>query len=187
VTEGASSSFAITGVEGKVDASTMSGDLKLDGGSGKIEMESVSGDVTVIDARGKLDLASVSGDIRVKADAERFEANSVSGNIKASIGRSERVRLESVSGDIDLRVDMLESGELDADTVSGDVNIFFLNKDLNATFEIETGPGGDVKNMITSDRGSKFMTFSGSLEFKVGKGNGSVDIETMSGTIRIDQ
>ena len=185
-TEGASSSYVITGVEGKVDATTMSGDLKLNGGSGKVELESVSGDVTVVGASGKLDLASVSGDVRAKVDAMRFEASSVSGNIEASIGKSERIQLQSVSGDIDLDVDFVNGGELDADTVSGDIDIRFLNKDLSASFEIETGPGGDIKNRITDDKGDSFMSFSGSLEFRVGKGKSSVDLETMSGTIRID-
>ena len=185
--EGASSSFVITGMNGKVDASSMSGDITLKGGRGKIELESVSGDIEVIDALGRINLSSVSGDIAAKVEAEYFEAQSVSGSIDASIGRSDHVQLSSVSGDIDLVFEMTDGGELDADTVSGNIDVKFLNKDLDATFEIETGPGGDVRNRITADRSTSFMSFSGSLEFKVGKGNGSVDLETMSGTIEIDR
>jgi DUF4097 and DUF4098 domain-containing protein YvlB len=185
--EGASSSFLITGMNGNVDASSMSGDISLKGGRGKVELESVSGDIDVIDATGKVSLSSVSGDVSAKASAEYFEAQSVSGDIEASIGQSNHVELASVSGDIDLVFEMTNGGELDADTVSGNIDIRFLNKDLDAKFEIETGPGGDVRNRITDDKSTSFMSFSGSLEFTVGKGSGSVDLETMSGTIDISR
>lgn len=185
--EGASSSFVITGMNRNVDASSMSGNITLKGGRGKVELESVSGDIDVIDAAGKVSLSSVSGDVSAKASAEYFEAQTVSGDIEASIGQSSHVELASVSGDIDLAFEMAKGGELDADTVSGNIDIRFLNQDLDAKFEIETGPGGDVRNRITEDKGTSFMSFSGSLEFTVGKGSGSVDLETMSGTIDISR
>lgn len=188
MTEGASSSFAITGIEGSVNSSTMSGDISLQGGNGKVKLESVSGDVDIVDAKGKISLASVSGDVSAKVEARHFEAQSVSGSIDASIGMAEHVELESVSGDIELIFELAKSGELDADTVSGDIDIKFLNDDLDASFEIDTGPGGDIRNLVSDDKqSSSSFAFSGSLEFKVGKGRGSVNLETMSGTVKIDR
>ena len=185
--EGISTSFVITGVEGAVDSSTMSGDISLDGGNGKVQVESVSGDVDITGAKGKISLSSVSGDVSAKVDSHHFEAQSVSGRIDASIGMSEHVELASVSGDIDLIFELAKSGELEAETVSGDIDVKFLNEELDASFDIETGPGGDVRNLISDDKSSSSFSFSGSLEFEMGKGNGSVDLETMSGTVKVDQ
>jgi len=187
ITEGVSTSFVITDIEGTVESSTMSGDISLDGGSGKVEVESVSGDVEITGAKGKISLASVSGDVSAKVDSHHFEAQSVSGRIDASIGMSEHVELASVSGDIELIFELAKAGELEAETVSGDIDVKFLNDDLDASFDIETGPGGDVKNLISDDKGPTSFSFSGSLEFEMGKGNGSVELETMSGTVKVDQ
>jgi len=187
-TEGASTSFMITGMDGTIDANSMSGDISLDGGRGKIELESVSGDVTAVGSKGKLSLASVSGDIEAKVDSNHFEAASVSGSIRASIGEAEHVEISSVSGDIETNLALKADGELEAETVSGDIDIKFLNDELDASFEIDTGPGGDIRNRITDDKrtGGTFV-FSGSMEFKVGRGAASVDIETMSGTVSIEK
>ncbi len=186
-TEGASSSFVITGMNSSVSASTMSGDITLEGGRGKVDLESVSGDVTALNSTGKLTLASVSGDIEAKVKSKFFEAQSVSGSIEADIGEADHVELETVSGDIEANLFLMKSGELDADTVSGDIELKFLNDNLDASFEIDTGPGGDIRNLITDDKQTKSFAFSGSMEFKVGKGSASVEIETMSGTVRIEK
>ena len=185
--EGISSSHVITDIGGTVQASTMSGDISLKGGSGKVQLESVSGEIDVVDATGKINLSSVSGHISAKVDSHNFEAQSVSGAIEASIGTADSVELSSVSGNIELVFELGKGGELDAETVSGDIDIEFLNDDLDAAFEIETGPGGDVRNLISNDTASKSFSFSGSLEFELGSGNGSVELETMSGTVKIDK
>jgi len=187
ISEGASSSFVIAGIKGTVRTSTMSGDISLDGGVGKVHLESVSGDVVAINSQGKLTLESVSGDIEAKVKSDFFEAESVSGSIEASIGKADHVELQTISGDIEVDLSLIKGGELEADTVSGDIDLKFLNDKLDASFEIDTGPGGSVRNLITDDKQDSSFAFSGSMEFKVGKGSSSVEIETMSGTVRIDQ
>lgn len=186
--EGVSTSFAIIKVNGPVNVSTMSGDISLEGGIDKIKLESVSGEIDIINAKGDVSVSSVSGDINARVDANDFEAQTVSGDIDAEIGKSEHVELSSVSGDIEVTLALRDGGELDADTVSGDIDITFTNKDeLDASFEIETGPGGQVKNRITDDKTTSFMSLSGSLQFKLGRGKSEINLETMSGTITIDR
>ncbi|GHA20206.1 hypothetical protein GCM10008090_32680 [Arenicella chitinivorans] len=186
--EGVSTSFAIIKVDGPVNTSTMSGDISLDGGKGKVKLESVSGDIDIVNATGDVSVSSVSGDIKARVDASDFEAQTVSGDIEGEIGKSEHVELNSVSGDIEVSLALINGGELDADTVSGDIDITFANQgDLHASFEIETGPGGQVKNRITDDKTTSFMSLSGSLQFKLGRGESEIDLETMSGTITIDR
>ena len=185
--DGASASFSIKGVKGSVDVSTMSGNIDLEGGDGKVELESVSGDVTVNDAKGRLNLASVSGDVVANVIASFFDAQTVSGDITAEIGTSDSVELESVSGDIDIKFSLSNDGRLDADTVSGDVEIHFNEDNINASFDLETGPGGDIKNRISDDKSTSVFSLSGSLDFKMGNGDASINIETMSGTIKLEK
>lgn len=184
---GASTSFEIKRVLGAVDASSMSGDVTLEGGNDSVELEAVSGDVTVKGANGQLNLASVSGDITVDATANYFEAQTVSGDIDANIGSAEIIELESVSGDIDVSLMLAASARLEADTVSGDVEIKFENDDINARFDIETGPGGRLKNKLSEDQMDDRNRFSNAVDFKIGNGKASVEIETMSGTIELER
>lgn len=184
--EGHSVSFDFSDLVSSIRANTMSGDIDLEGGRGKIDLESVSGDVTVNGASGKLNLSSVSGDIQANATAKHFDARSVSGDIDANIGMAERVELQTVSGDIEVRLGLDIDARLDADTVSGDIELNFENDKLNASFDIETGPGGDIKNRISGDQVAGRSVFSGSLEFKLGDGDARVNLETMSGTIELN-
>ena len=185
--EGASTTFEIEKVLGSIDVSSMSGDLTLEGGNDNIELEAVSGNITVQGATGQLNLSSVSGDVTVDANANYFEAQTVSGDIEANIGSAEKIELESVSGDINVSLLIDDNGRLDAGTVSGDIEIEFQNDDINARFDIETGPGGDFRNKISEDRMDEKNRFSSSVEFSLGKGGASVEIETMSGTIELER
>lgn len=187
IADGVSVNFSFDGIKRRVRANTISGNIDLKNGNGKIDLNSVSGDIKVVDSEGKLDLASVSGDIKVDGGAKYFDASTVSGGIEARIGMAERIELETISGDIELELGLLEDARLEADTVSGDIEITFSEGKLNSAFDIETGPGGRVKNRLSADRMNDNMTFSGSLNFSLGNGDGSVNLETMSGTIVLDQ
>ncbi|MBL4672853.1 MAG: DUF4097 family beta strand repeat protein, partial [Arenicella sp.] len=143
--------------------------------------------VTVSGSSGRLNLSSVSGNIRADGDAEQFEAQTISGNIRVHIGTSNRINLESVSGDISLKVNLSERARLDADTVSGDIEIELGSAPINASFEIETGPGGDVTNLLSDHKAKQSFSFSGSMRFKLGDGDSTVNLETMSGTITLDR
>jgi DUF4097 and DUF4098 domain-containing protein YvlB len=182
-----SAEYVLRDVNGQVRASTMSGNISLQGGIGSIDLQSVSGNVTVEGSVGRLNLSSVSGNIRADGDSDQFEAQTVSGDIYARIGTSNRINLESVSGDIDLKVNLNEKARLDADTVSGDIEIEFGSAPINASFEIETGPGGEVSNLISDDKAKQNFSFSGSMRFKLGNGDSTVNLETMSGNIKIDR
>jgi DUF4097 and DUF4098 domain-containing protein YvlB len=182
-----SAGYTLKNIKGQVRANTMSGDILLEGGVGIIDLESVSGNVSVEGSSGRLNLSSVSGSIRADGDAEQFDAQTVSGDIRARIGTSNRINLESVSGDISLIVNLSERARLDADTVSGDIEIELGSAPVNASFEIETGPGGDVTNLLSNHKAKQNFSFSGSMRFKLGDGDSTVNLETMSGTINLDR
>ncbi len=184
---GVSTDFDINGVKGGVRVNSVSGRIDIDTVHKEIDVETVSGDVTVTDSEGKMSLSTVSGDIEAFVNAIHFDAATVSGDVEAEIGTSDIVDLSSVSGDLELDFTLADDGRVDATTVSGDVKLTFGNKIINARFDIDTGPGGDIRNSITKHKPERSFIGSENVNFKSGNGDGSVELETMSGSIEIMQ
>lgn len=183
---GVSADFKVDGIEGGVELNSVSGDISLSNSSDNIGMESVSGDISVTNSWGKMKISTVSGDIDTDGKASFFDAQSVSGDIEATIGKSEILELTSVSGDIDINFELMEDGRVDAETVSGDITLEFDNDEVHARFDIDTGPGGDIRNSITADKPDSSFIGAEEIRFKSGKGTGRVEITTMSGTIKLE-
>jgi hypothetical protein len=183
---GVSTDFDIDGVQGGITVHSFSGDIDAQNIAKSINIESVSGEIDVSDSAGKMQLVSVSGDIKTDGKAKHYDVSTITGDIEASIGLSELIDLVSVSGDLDIQFDLEDEGRLEASTVSGDVTLSFGNKEINASFDINTGPGGDIRNELSDDdvAQSKFIG-SENIKFKIGNGGARVDVETMSGTIEI--
>lgn len=183
---GVSTDYDIDGIQGGVTLGSVSGDIDAQNISKKIDLNSVSGDIKISDSSGKMTVESVSGDVEVDGKAQHFDVHSVSGDIEADIGFTELVDLASVSGDINLLFELSDDGRVDASTVSGDIHLTFGNNKINAQFDLNTGPGGDIVNRITKDRPdtSSFIG-SESIRFKSGNGSAVVEVETMSGSIEI--
>ena len=184
-TSGVSTDFNISKVKGGIDISTVSGDIEAEQIGKRLELASVSGDIKVADSSGPMTLGSVSGDIEVEGNAPQFEAETVSGDIEAHIGKAENVELSTVSGDIELFLSLAKDGRISAETISGDIDIEFEEKVVNARFELDTGPGGDIVNRITDDKPEESWIGSGNINFTSGNGKGSVKIDTHSGTIEV--
>lgn len=86
-----------------------------------LEIDSVSASVDVSGVAGsRLDVESVSGDVVAVGAPREADIETVSGRIQLNLN-SQSVDMESVSGDITLRGRI--SGEIAAETVSGDIRI----------------------------------------------------------------
>ena len=83
--------------------------------------------------------------------------------------------------------ELLEDGRVDAETVSGDIDLEFSSSTVNAWFEINTGPGGDIRNELTQDRPDSSFIGAEEIQFKSGDGSATVEISTMSGTVSLQK
>ncbi len=146
----------------------------------------------------KLKIGTVSGDISLRRlDLDRLYMDVVSGDILAESLTSKSIVIDSTSGDIKLDA---FSGELSANTVSGDVAVSYPESDDD--IDIET-VSGDISMKMLKDSGFMldFETISGEvdnqfsieversgrngLHGKVGDGRYGVNVNTISGDLDI--
>lgn len=127
--ETVSGDITLKGVSGELEVSMVSGDLELSGDVfSRGQFESVSGNLELhltLDSGARMTVESMSGDVTVYLPSDQeaeFTAQSFSGKVRSKFGQAERVkngpgtqlnyisgdgsaqiRLESFSGDIDIR------------------------------------------------------------------------------------
>jgi DUF4097 and DUF4098 domain-containing protein YvlB len=182
--EGVSSDFVVESIRAGIDIRTVSGDVDAKDIQEKIYISSVSGDITVKDSSGISKLATVSGDIEARMDSLRVEANAVSGDITLHLKSFERLDMESVSGDLWAKGTQERDGETSSSTVSGNITLNFVDG-LNARVRASTGPGGDIRNNISSTEVENIFPNQQRLKCTVGSGDGKVTLSTVSGTISL--
>jgi len=190
----------------KLNVQTVSADISVDGVKGAQRLEAVSGDVVAsvydepLDLRtvsgdadvrgsggkGRVYAESTSGDVKARGLGNEVEAKAVSGSVDIEVGTTSRVRMETVSGNLEALMTLADDGRLDGQSVSGDIRITF-RKPVNAEFDVESF-SGDIDNCFgpKPTRDSKF-TPGKELNFTEGQGGGHVSLETLSGDITFCQ
>ncbi len=184
-----------------LEVAAVSADVDVEGLRGaRAELQSVSGGVRYLGSAAELTLETVSGDARLEGSARELSVQSVSGDVVAELAVGERVRAQSVSGDLDLRV----GGPLRdarANVVSGDItlhaalapggriNAQSLSGDLEVVLPRATSARLDFTSFsgrIRSDAGQVEREEYGpgsSLKANLGQGDGQVRLETFSGDL----
>ena len=128
------------------------------------DIDLVNGDVTVVGVEGGMSVATVNGNIDVRDCAGDAELGTVNGAIEARVDRlayGNRLKMESVNGQLDLYLASSIGAALEAESVNGK-----LRNDLG--IEVHKG------KYVGSD-------FRGS----VGGGGAKVELETVNGSINV--
>jgi len=140
-------------IAGKLDVGSISGDVKLE--DGKVDgatVNTTSGEVDLDGVAGALKVTSVSGDIKVREGHDgRIELSTTSGEIEydGSLARGSANSLNSISGDVQLRLPEGSGFRLDASSVSGDVSSEFeLGESEQARWNL-SGVAGDGSATLT--------------------------------------
>jgi hypothetical protein len=118
----ASADMRIEGSLRRLETKTASGDLYMHGPvDGEATVKTVSGDVYLDDVGGDLQVNSVSGDLRVDDVRGSVRTKSVSGDVRIGAAHGGEATLQSVSGDIVVGVAAGTNLDVDANSVSGDL------------------------------------------------------------------
>ncbi|MGH8078100.1 MAG: DUF4097 family beta strand repeat-containing protein [Lysobacter sp.] len=191
-------------LEADLEIDSVSADVDVSGvASHELSIDSVSGDVMVAAAPREANVDSVSGDLTLTLNRANVSVESVSGDVMLRGRLGNEVKVETVSGRIDVTVLDTAVRELAGATVSGDMRInTSLASDGQITLETVSGDIGLSlpRNVSASVRGE---SFSGDLrapqaniirtkhgpgsnfEHRYGSGSGEVSIETFSGDARL--
>jgi len=189
-------------VGASIEAESVSADLSVSGSRGEsLTLETVSGDVEVEAISARIDLASVSGDVEFEGETKRMtaesvsgdvvligvrtevEASTVSGDVTLEGGNIDNGRFETVSGEINLVLELADGGRLECDAMSGDISLR-LPADQQAAFTAQSYSGeinsefGDPKRNSGSPAGQV-------LKAKAGDNGARIRLETFSGDISI--
>jgi lia operon protein LiaG len=158
---------------GKVTATNVEGDLKIDASNAP---------VTSTNNRGDLNIDVGSGAVQVSQQRGELEIDTGSGEVAVSDVRGENIRIETGSGQVtgtDVR-----SNQLSVNTGSGDIQVTNLNA---PQVNLETGSGAVTADMTGELWNLSVNTGSGDVTLKAPPNLGAeVDIETSSGDIETD-
>jgi len=119
-----SANALISGLSTNATISTVNGDLVVDALSGTVQLNAVSGEIAVRDHRGAITAKTISGDITASGAIERFAGDSVSGDVFLDIvGTPDVVRVNTVSGDVTLRLAAGLAAQYTISTVGGKIQL----------------------------------------------------------------
>ena len=166
---------------GSVDIDTGSGDVELSDVQGGLRVDTGSGDVTVDGAAGDaVRVETGSGDIKaMKLSGRTVALQAGSGSIETAVLRAPRVQLETGSGDIEVALGS-EVEELGVETGSGNATLR-LPSSIGASLEVKTGSGE-----IDSDLTLHATTLNDRLlRGQVGDGKGTIHVRSGSGDVRL--
>jgi DUF4097 and DUF4098 domain-containing protein YvlB len=161
---------------------TLAGDIQVRTVTGDVRLQATSGDITVTDVKPRdLDVTTISGDIRIEqADTERVEVESTSGDIdyRGKLARNGRYQLHSTSGDIRVAPEGGTGFDVEASTFNGDFTSDFALKLEGAVRNNFNGKGGGRGlGSLPGGRGSIRGTFN--------DGGASLSLRSLSGDITI--
>lgn len=183
-----SGTVRVRGVNGEIEAQSVSGDVEVDGAQRRADLHSVSGDVTGRSLQGNVRAQSVSGDVELQSVTGEVNAESVSGDVTLRGMRSDRVEVETVSGEVLYDGSFSRDGRYDFKSHSGDVRLV-MPADAAASLEVRTFSGDiDSDFQMTLDAGSDAGRHRDrNMSFKLNGGGARITAETFSGTVNLER
>ena len=147
-----------------------------------LRLGTVSGDLLANGLEGELDLTSVSGDVRLEGGrGQGINLETVSGDVDLLDVRAREVTGHTVSGRVTFRGPVLDGGSYDFSTTSGDISVGMPERP-NATLSAATFSGRFSSDLDTTQQPGRNRRRHNATW---GSGSARLDVETLSGDIRI--
>lgn len=146
---GSSTDVSMTNIDGRIDASSSSGNMHLNDVNGPLNLSTASGDITVSGEQGAVSAHTSSGDIRLSQLNGPVDLSTSSGNITLDQARiSGQNHLQTTSGNIQFNGILDPRGTYRMETSSGNIT---LNLPADSSFQLTTSTdSGDVSDDFSS-------------------------------------
>ncbi len=149
----------------------------------RLHIGTVSGDVHAEHLEGDLTIRSVSGDVRLEGGrGPTVDLETVSGNVDLLDINSKDVSGHTISGEISFRGPILEGGEYDFATTSGDIRAT-LPERPSATLSAATFSGGFSSDLPVNQDASRRHRHR--YDATWGSGSAKLYMESLSGDLSI--
>ncbi len=168
----------------KLAAESVSGEIRVTASSpGEARIETVSGNAYLRITTAKASAETVSGDIDLQGGLTGdVSLETVSGDMRLVANRIDSLRVDSVSGDATLQLDLTPTGSVKTDSVSGNVSLM-LPRAVSARLHVETFSGdirSDVGTVQKQDGPGR------TLDVRLEEGQADIHLETFSGDVTVD-
>jgi DUF4097 and DUF4098 domain-containing protein YvlB len=181
--------ISVTEVAG-VTATSQSGTITIEKAHGEVELNTIGGEISVRDSTGTFKLHTVGGSIEARdlgpANAgDSLEAGSVGGDVALDRIQHQRLKLNTVGGEVTYAGPLARGGHYSFQTISGQVRLLLP---ANSSFRLKgtLGVGGELSGdfNIAVDKASEYSPMR-SVDAIVGKGDASINVNIFSGEIQI--
>ena len=180
----ATANIDVDGVEGGLDLYVVSGTIDVTGSPRELNAEAIDGDIHIVGSPAWLRAKSASGTITLRGGSADAGISTVSGTVKIDGGTFERLKIETVTGNVGFAGQLDRSGTFDFDTHSGAIDIAIPDK-TSASFSVVT-IAGDISNNVNRSRPTAGRFGRGSeLTTDAGDGGAKVSVRTFKGSVTL--
>jgi hypothetical protein len=181
-----SGDIRITATAGEVQANTVSGSIEVLDAVDRIEIGTVSGDIHAERLRGRTHIHAVSGDLETRDITGDLSAETVNGEIKLRDVKSSRVSAGTVSGEITYVGTIEPAGSYEFNAHSGEVSLE-IPSNAGATLNLQTFSGSITSRFPIALQPGQVSRRGKQQEFTIGGGGARISIETFSGDITLER
>lgn len=181
----AGATVEVVGIEGIVDAFSVTGDIRLEGSPRSLHAESMGGAVELAGEPGVARIRTGAGAIAVNGGGPDLTLSSVNGRITLQAATPlRRATVETVSGSVSIRSELATESTLTVNSHDGSVELA-LPAETSAEFVISTLEG-ELRNRLTAGGARKATGLRGrELSFTTGFGGAEVTVRTFSGAVTV--
>ena len=172
--------ITVEGSQGEITAETVQGEVKVTGGSGFVSLRSVNGEVTLDKARGRIALNTVNEGITLRDVSGDVAAETVNGDVRLERIESGNVEANTVNGAISYDGTIKESGRYRFATHDGDLDIA-IPENAGVAVSVSTFDGDFEACFPVTLTGKTKHRFS----FTIGSGSARLELESFNGDIKL--
>lgn len=179
-----SAEIEVSGVTGGLDLNIIGGSIRVNGSPRELLVESMDGSVTCTGSPEFAKVKTATGDIVFQGGGDDVTLTTVSGSIRASEGSIQRGRFESVTGPIVFSADFARGADARFDSHSGAIELR-LARGVNIEIDAASVTG-QIENMYSKSRPIAGREGRGmELGLMSGAGGGRVSIRSFKGNVRL--